>query len=254
VKLADRTPETNITTWGFEAPVAIEIECPAFTGPLAMLFECVRKHKVDLLGVPLQPICEAYFRYVLDHSLEDLDRAAAALVALCYLLERKAHLLIPAPEVEMDELPYEDGEWEYEPSLHEFVPAIEALRMCESERDQHYYRSGASEALYEMPYELKDVTPGDLARAFERLLKRAVPEKPEILSKPRRSLADQMDIVAAALPTEFTPLDQIITDPFTVGEAVWWFLALLELIRLGQAEVRVEGEEVLFAGKAVVVA
>ena len=127
VKLAEKPTEASIHAWGFGTPPQIDIECPAFSGPLALLFECVRKHRVDLLGVPLQPICEAYFRYVLDHSQEDLDQAAAALVALCYLLERKAFLLIPVPELEPDDMPYDEGEFEYEPTLHEFAPAILSL-------------------------------------------------------------------------------------------------------------------------------
>ena len=36
---------------------------------------------------------------------------------------------------------------------------------------------------------------------------------------------------------------------YTRTDAVYWFLALLELIRLGAATVKLDGEEVLFAKK-----
>jgi hypothetical protein len=56
-----------------------------------------------------------------------------------------------------------------------------------------------------------------------------------------------MTLVARELPIEFALLENIVVGEFTRSEIVWWFLALLELIRLGQARVKVEGEEVFFA-------
>ena len=224
----------------------ISIECDAFSGSLGLLLQSVKNHKVDLLGVPMLPICEAYFAYVLQTTEHDLDQAAAALAALAYLLERKAWMLIPIPE---DEPSGDDllEPFEYDPTIHEFGPAIAALWHAHEERESHYFRSAGDEALYEVPFDLSEVSSGDLARALERLLRRAVPEKPEILSKPRRSLADQMVIVAKTLPDAYKPLDEIVEGEFTRSEAVWWFLALLELIRLGRAKVALMDGEVMFA-------
>ena len=75
---------------GVIAPPPIQVECPKFSGSLAMLFACVRDRKVELLDVPLFPICEAYFAYLMESDWANLDEAASALAALAYLLERKA--------------------------------------------------------------------------------------------------------------------------------------------------------------------
>ena len=40
--------------------------------------------------------------------------------------------------------------------------------------------------------------------------------------------------------------DEIATGEFTRSEVVWWFLALLELIRLGQAMVTLKDGDVRF--------
>jgi segregation and condensation protein A len=212
-----------------------------------MLFQSVRQHKVDLMGVPLVPICQAYYAYILDHCGEDLELAASALVALSYLLEKKASLLLPSPEQDEPEMPEEGGDFEYVPTIQEFELAMSELQSWHESRSHNFFRGPSSEVVYELPYDLSEVTSGDLARALERLLRRAVPEKPEILGKPRRSLADQMTLVARELPIEFALLENIVVGEFTRSEIVWWFLALLELIRLGQARVKVEGEEVFFA-------
>lgn len=240
--LAERN---QISALGVIAPPPIHVTTPTFDGSLALLFQCVRDHKVQLLDVPLFPICEAYFLYLINLEETCLDEAAAALAALSYLLERKAWLLLPVEEpepemVELVELP--------PPSAHEFATAIESLRIWHEERSQLFFRSPeAGPEPYELPLNLENVGGADLARALEKLLRRANPEPVAPLNKPRKSLSDQMRIVLHKLSTDWQSLERLVDDPFTRSEAVYWFLALLELIRLGQAAAKVEGEDVLFA-------
>jgi chromatin segregation and condensation protein Rec8/ScpA/Scc1 (kleisin family) len=177
--------------------------------------------------------------------LADLDEAAAALLALAYLLERKAWALLPSEEPEPE--PEEPMELP-EPTIHEFGPAIEALRTWHEERAKRFFRSpDAGPEPYELPFTLAKVKVEDLAIALERVLRRAVPTTVEQLGKPRRSLSEQMRIVLTALGTEFKALEDAIPSPYTREDAVYWFLALLELIRLAQVNIRVTETEVAFA-------
>jgi segregation and condensation protein A len=231
---------------GFVAPPDIHIECEAFQGSLAMLFHCVRERKVDLLGVPLAPICEAYFTYLLANADQDIESAATAMTALAYLLERKAWALIPRPEEAEPDA--DDLLDEVEPYAHEFHPAIEALRGLQDQRANFFFRpADAGERTYELPFEIGEATTVDLARVLERLLERAVPDPIEPVGRPRRSLSEQMTIVMRALTADYRPLDQVVVGEFTRSEIVWWFLALLELIRLGQARLKIEDGEIMFA-------
>jgi segregation and condensation protein A len=212
------------------------------------LFACVRDRKVDLLDVPLLPVCEAYFLYLLADADHNLDQAAAALAALAYLLERKAWALLPVPEAE----PEADGNLELcAPTTHEYEAAIKVLGLWQEEREQLFFRpAGAGPDPYELPYELANVSVTDLARAFERLLTKVDPEPVRMLNKPRRSISEQMKLVLRALKTEWSLLEELVPTPFTREEAVYWFLALLELIRIGQASVRLFNEDVQFARAA----
>jgi len=199
--------------------------------------------RIDLLGVPLQPVCEAYFAYLIESELSDLDEAGAALVALAYLLERKAWALLPTPEA----LPEIDPDWELQAATAGvFAPAVEALRVWHDSREQQFFR--ASDGMeYELPFELGEITASDLARAFERLMLRAVPDPIDPLGQPRRTLSEQMGIVLRALRESWQTLDELLIGEFTRSEAVWWFLALLELIRLGQARAQLLEGEAAFA-------
>lgn len=235
-----------ISPAGVIAPAPIQIDSPKFSGSLAMLFACVRERKVDLLEIPLFPICEAYFSYLIESELADLDEAASALAALAYLLERKAWALLPTPEPEPEE-----GEEPLElaaPTVYEFDLAIETLRRFHDERARRYFRPAESGPdPYEVPLQLGSVSANDLARAFESLLRRAQPDPVDMPTRARRSLSEQMGVVLSALSKEFRTLGQLVEEPFTRTDVVFWFLALLELIRLGQAALRLEGDEVEFA-------
>lgn len=241
-QLAERP---TISALGVIAPPPIHVTTPTFDGSLAMLFQCVRDHKVHLLDVPLYPICEAYFLYLVNLDQTNLDEAAAALAALAYLLERKAWMLLPVldPEPELDE-PMELPT----PTAHEYQVAIESLRVWHEERSQLFFRSFESGPdPYELPVNLSNVSPNDLALAFEKLLRKAKPEPVKPLGKPRKSLSEQMRIVLHILSGDWRTLEEMIEEPFTKSEAVYWFLALLELIRLGQAAAKLEEDEVRFA-------
>jgi segregation and condensation protein A len=244
----ERHQPTHIAALGVVAPPPIQVQTPTFDGSLGMLFQCVRDHKVDLMDVPLAPICEAYFMYLIQSKDVELDEAAAALIALAYLLERKAWLLLPVTEEE----PEIEDALELPPStITQYDAAISALNLWHEERSKNYYRSfeGGPDP-YEIPYTLTNVSPSDLALAFERVLARAKPDSVQPLGPARKSLAQQMSIVLKSLAKEWLSLDLLVPDDITRSEAVYWFLALLELVRLGQVNVRMHDAEVEFAQAA----
>lgn len=237
--------ERSVTVLGVVAPPPIHVEGPRFSGSLATLFQCVRDRKLDLRGVPLAPVCEAYLDYLCTTSNWDLDGAATALEALSYLLERKAWILLPTPEPEPD---FHEPSALPEPTTDLFDEAIAALRDRKELRDRLFFRGpDPDQDPYEPPTEGRPVTIKDLARAFERLLAKATPVAFEPPTERRRSLTEHMRVVLRALRPEGRTLEDLVPAPFTRSEAVWWFLSLLELIRLDQAQVRFEGDELVFA-------
>jgi segregation and condensation protein A len=232
---------------GVVAPPPILVQTPVFEGTLATLFRCVREQKIDLMEIPLEPICEAYLLYLIDSKEANLDEAAAALTVLAYLLERKAFKLLPIEDEEEElEAPLELAD----PTIYAYGDIIQALVSGHDERSRLFFRtSGPDLGAYELPVEIGKVSIADLTRAFERVLRRADPEPVEMLSKPRKSLQEQMKIVLLSLKSDFQTLESMFVGSYTRGDAVYWFLALLELIRLDRAKVALQGEEVLFAKK-----
>ncbi len=216
---------------GLIAPPEIAIDCEAFTGTLGTLIRCVLHQKVDLWDIPLRPICQAFLDYVLESQTEDVDSAATALLAMAFLVERKAFRLLPLPEVEAE---FEDEVYAG-PEILDFKEALNVLEARFEERQDLFFRSVDMRHEYEVPVELGSVTTADLGRALQTLLDKAVDEPNLMMSKPRRSLAEQMRIVDRCLGIKPMPLVELVEGVFNRQEALWWFLALLELMRLGTA-------------------
>lgn len=228
-----------VAALGLVAPPPIYVQSPRFEGSLAVLFECVRDSKVRLDEVPLLPICEAYFEYVLSWATPNLDEAAAALAALAYLLERKAWGLLPISEPEPAleetlELPAA--------SVGSYEPAVDALEVWREERSRRFFRTGELGVdVYELPVELDNVRLADLAATFERVMRKARPDPIEQLGAPRQSVETVMRGLLLLLG-EAAPLESFLPAGFTRSDAVFTFLALLELIRLGQAHVELHDD------------
>lgn len=237
-----RIQDPAIHALGLIAPPPLHIECEAFQGSLSLMFDCVRAHKVDLREIPLYPICAAYIEYLMGQQEAELESSAAALTALAYFLERKAFDLLPSTEPEPE---IEDAPEPLEPTAHLYQPIVEELRERESNSCTIFCRNGGQSA-YELPFDLTDVSAFDLGRVLQKLLNKANPTV-NPLGKPRRSLIEQMKVVLAALTVEPRSLDALIEEPFDRIEAVWWFLALLELIKLRQVKIINSEETMEFA-------
>ena len=246
VKKADTTPEI-LKGHGLVAPPPILIEGPGFTGTLAALFLLAREARVDLLEIATLPICEALFAYFAARPASDSDEAAAGIAVLAYLVERKAWSLVPRPDAEPE--PAEDPASLPEPYPEAFAAVVDLLREGHAERARLFFRTAEiSAGEYEVPLAIGEVGAGDLARAFERLLRRAAPPaKVETLARPRPDLQETMRGMLARLSKSGRPLVELFAPGYTRADAVFGFLALLELVRLGQAAIRLAGEEVLFA-------
>lgn len=230
---------------GLVAPPPIHIESPVFTGSLAMLFRLAREARIDMNEIATLPICEAYFAYIAARPDALLDEAAAALAILAYLVERKAWTLVPRPDTE-PEAPEETSELSI-PTPERYEPVVAALRQGLEERALLFFRTAEPDPDgYEVPLDLGAVGPGDLARAFERLLKRAAPTPAPSIAAARPSLQETMRRMLGRLKPEGTPLEALFDAGFTRSDAVVGFLGLLELVRLGQARIVMVESEVLF--------
>jgi segregation and condensation protein A len=243
------TPTDSISPAGVAVTPPLRVAAaPIFEGSLATLFHLARDGRIDLTGIPLAPVCHAYIDYLSHIGLEDVDTAGAALLALAYLVERKAWALLPIadppPPQEIPELP--------EPTAHEFAQAVDDLEVRHSERGRLFFRAVGPEQTIEPPLDLSTLTTRHLARTLERLLERAAPIDVKPIAAPRPSLAEVMTTCMKRLAEAGGSggFADLLEEGYTRLDVVFVFLAVLELVRVGQLTITIQEDEVCLRLKA----
>ena len=233
----------------------IEFKLQVFEGPLDLLLHLIEQNKVDIYDIPIAEITDQYLEYVNNMPKDDLDLASEFLVMAATLIDIKSRMLLPK---EVDE----DGE-EIDPraELVEKLIEYKMYKLAAQElRDMQVY---AGKSLYKEPtipdevkkYEppvdldklLKDVDLSKLNDIFQMVLRRQVDKIDPVRSKFGKiemeevSLPEKMNYVSTQIKKQKRcSFKQLLEEQSSKMEIVVSFLAILELIKVGQIEVSQE--------------
>ncbi len=230
----------------------LEFKLQVFEGPLDLLLHLIDKNKVDIYDIPIVEITKQYLEYVEQMPKDDLNLASEFLVMAATLIDIKSKMLLPK---EIDE----NGE-EIDPraELVEKLIEYKMYKYAASElRDMQVY---AGKSLYKIPdipeevakYQppvdlddlLKDVDLPKLNEIFQMVLKRQVDK-----IDPVRSKFGKIEMEEVSLPEKITYVSktiksrkrcsfkQLLEEATTKVEVIVSFLAILELIKIGEIEV-----------------
>lgn len=231
----------------------LEVKLQAFEGSLDLLLHLIEKNKVDIYDIPIVEITEQYLDYVSKMPKDDLDLASEFLVMAATLIDIKSRMLLPK---EIDE----NGE-EIDPRA-ELVEKLIEYKMYKYAavelRDMQVY---AGKSMYKQPtvpeevskYEppvnldslLADVDLNKLNDIFQMVLKRQVDK-----IDPVRSKFGKIEMEEVSLPDKITYVSttvkkrkkckfkQLLEEAHSKVEVIVSFLAILELIKVGEIEVR----------------
>jgi len=103
IALVDGKPLATKPNDLFIPPDALQVFLTAFEGPLDLLLYLIRKHKFDILDLPVSKITDQYMEYVDLMKELNLDLAAEYLLMAAILAEIKSRMLLPVPVSEDDE-------------------------------------------------------------------------------------------------------------------------------------------------------
>lgn len=226
-----------------------KVELEDFAGPLDLLLHLVRREEVNIEALPIARITEQYLRFIDALPTVDLDRAGDYLVMAAQLLGWKARALLPAAQAAGDPAAAEEAaraRSNLVKDLLEYRALKERARLLEDKADDAARRFGrqSPRTIEEVP-SLKNVDLWDLVTAFQRLEKeigalhahRILAEDDAPLSlfieRVRERLAAAREAGGGGVAFR-----ALFGEKPARGELVATFLALLELIRLGEAGAR----------------
>ena len=216
-------------------PVYI-VRTPAFDGPIELLLTLAQRAEVDLKAIPLASLTDDYLRVIAEER-PPLDRLAAFLVIGARLVQLKAAALMPEVTAgeEEDLQAWEDA---IKGRLEEYKRFKE---LAESLMRRHASGRFTFAGLLEpdvVPQARVQVSLEALASAFQQVLDRLPPPQQVTVEMEQVSLADKLEELRGMLIRQpQMNFSAVFRHARTRLEAVVMFLALLELIRIGQARV-----------------
>lgn len=221
--------------------VAAEIErdpvylvaTPAFDGPIELLLSLAQRAEVDLKAIPLASLTEDYLQ-AMDRDPPPLDRLAAFLVIGARLVQLKAAALLPhAVSGEEEEI----AAWEdaIRGRLQEYQ---RFKQLAEGLMQRHASGRFTFAGLFEpdvIPQARVQVSLDALAAAFQQVLDRLPPQPELTVELEHVSLGQKLEDLRSMMRRHpEMNFSAVFAQARTRLEAVVTFLALLELIRIGE--------------------
>ena len=235
--------------------MGIPVKLEVFEGPLDLLLHLIDKNKIDIYDIPIVEITNQYMEYIRNMQREDLNIMSEFLVMAATLLDIKCRMLLPK---EVNE------EGEEEDSRQELVEQLLQYKMYkyiayelkdrELDSDMILYKGPTiPEEVegYVAPVDLDkllgDLTLQKLGAIFQEVMKRQTDK-----IDPVRSKFGKIEKEEVTLTDKFTYIHgymkdhkkfsfrQLLEKQHTKMHIVVTFLAILEMMKLGEINVRQE--------------
>jgi len=233
--------------------MAMTFQLKDFDGPLDLLLFLINKEKIDIKDIFISQITDQYIESVRNAPDLDMEDATDFLVMAATLLEIKSRAMLPKPpRLDEDE---EDPEQALIRQLEEykrFRETADAMKEFERAAADIFTKLPEEYPLPPQETELVGLTLQGLTEAFLRIWARK-PEKQddphEVNHYAPRDIHRDEHTVQECMLTLLKGIrrkgrmrfDEAFSDAPTKEEVVTLFLALLELLKLGEMHIEQEG-------------
>jgi len=235
---AGEPPGDSLPRRAAGAPVVVKLA--RFEGPLDLLLHLIKRDEIDIYDIPIAHITQQYLAYLDLMRSFDLEVAGEFLVMAATLMRIKAKMLLPA-------LPSTEEEDEGDPreelvqrliEYRQFKEAAGTLRSREEERRLLYERGMLPSEEDAGPLPLAPASLFDLLDAFNRVMAKLPEPAVYEVQAEAYDVDDKMaEIASAAAEHGSISFVSVLERCRTRLEMVVTFVALLELIKLGQVGV-----------------
>ena len=225
--------------------MALTLKLKDFNGPLDMLLFMIGKAKIDIKDIFVSEVTNQYIRSVREADDMDMDEASSFIQMAATLLEIKSRSLLPKPAPP-------EGE-EEDPQAVLIRQLEEYARFKQIASDMQGFEKAAAKVYQKLPeeyplpppsFEISGLTLEGLMAAFQTVLARAPKEdadSPESLAqriiRDEHSVPDCMLRIGKLLKLGSIGFSALIGERPSKEEIVTYFLALLELLRLGRISI-----------------
>ncbi|WP_456341733.1 segregation and condensation protein A [Thermovibrio sp.] len=225
----------------------VKVETPVFEGPLELLIYLIRKREVSIYDIPIAEITEEFLNYIYTMQELNIPLASEFLLMAATLARIKSEYLIPREEEE-------DPRKELVQIIEEYLKSKRAAKELErlEERALRYLPHDPSDLIFQFQEKVKIAnTVQELQRAFREVLERKFQPKIKIglqLSSESFKVSEKVEEIRGLLKKNYLlKFSSFIERSSCKLEAITYFLAVLELCKLGEASTFTDGEEIFIS-------
>ncbi len=226
--------------------MALTLQLKDFSGPLDMLLHLIGKAKIDIRDIFVSEVTDQYIRVVREAEDLDMDEASSFIQMAATLLEIKSRSLLPKPPAPEEE----DPETVLIRQLEDyalFKQIAADMQGFEKAAARVYEKLPEEYPLPPQSFDIHGLTLEGLVDAFARVMQR-VPKGSEEkgeetvrrIVRDEHSVPDCMLRIVRTIKGGSRSFFSLISEEPTREEVITFFLAMLELLRLGRVRVRQE--------------
>lgn len=219
--------------------MSYRVELAQYEGPIELLLYLVRQDELDIMEIPIARITEEYLHHLKSLRKLHLEEAADFILVAAILLRLKLSLLLPREEEPVDLPDAKVGLHQILGQFAEYRAAAYFLYQLSAKRRESFPRGGRRSPEY-LNGEGGNLS--SLIAAFQEVLRRTAPTQIEI---PRIEfhITDYIELVRTELSQRGKQkFREFLERCRSLTEAIFYFLAILELSRLGELSIHQDQE------------
>ncbi|MBV1709805.1 MAG: segregation/condensation protein A [Erysipelothrix sp.] len=229
-----------------------EISIDQFSGPLDLMLFLIKEKKLDLFNLDIAELTMQYQHYITSMQQMNLEIASEYLSELAGLIEYKSKKLLPRDKSMLDADYKEDPKESLVRRLLEYQAFKDITSNLESryQMRQQFLSKPLSRKEVEdvMPDMLVEGSSYDLIRAMKKVMVRISLQQPFETKIAERELSvdqriDMLRRMINRFPSSFA-LEECFADCPDIQLVLITFLAVLDMIRIGELLFTVEGEQI----------
>jgi len=226
----------------------MDVKLEKFEGPLDLLLRLIKRAEIDIYDIPISQITAEYLDVIADLP-PDMEQTSEFLVMAATLLEIKSQMLLPRPKTEPDE-PEEDPREALAQQLIAYQHAQElAARLADISpknpritrpEDSDAFNALAGDARPDLADEMIPIS--RLAEIFAEIMRRAAEKIDTVragygeMPKDKFTVHEKVTALGKILQKKGRlHLSSVFSDCSSRHEMIVTFLAILEMIRRGNA-------------------
>lgn len=231
----------------------INLKLDVFEGPLDLLLHLIQQLEIDIYDIPIAAVTEQYMNFIHAMKTLELEVAGEYLVMAATLMAIKSQMLLPKQELDF-EYAEEEGEDPREALVQQLLEyrkykyAASVLSEKEEERSLFYTKAPMDLSDYEeelLPLPQNQLNTIDLFLALHDVLQRKKSNQPvETTVTTETITVDQKVAEISRRLEKLSEKEGLTLESFfvqyTKDEVITTFMALLELMKKGQATAKQE--------------